>query len=144
MEQSDLKKQIAVLVVEDDENLKRLIKSHLANFGFERIQEADDGNFALQILSQINIDLIIADWHMPGMDGLEFYSLLKNNDDFKDIPFLMITGEAKKEKVVEAFTSGIKNYIIKPFEAADLERKVYKLLNLKLSLLPPSKPEPLL
>ena len=143
MGQNDLKKQIAVLVVEDDKNLKRLIRSHLENFGFERIQEADDGNSAFLLLSQIKIDLIVADWHMPGMDGLEFYALLKNKDDFKDIPFLMITGEAKKEKVVEAFTSGIKNYIIKPFEAEDLERKVYKLLNLKLSL-PPSKPEPLL
>ena len=139
MGQNDLKKEIAVLVVEDDKNLKRLIKSHLENFGFERILEADDGNSAFQILSQINIDLIIADWHMPGMDGLEFYSLMKTKDEFKDIPFLMITGEAKKEKVIEAFTSGIKNYIIKPFEGEDLERKVHKLLNLKSSL-PPSKP----
>ena len=143
MGQDDLKKQITILVIEDDKNLKRLIKSHLKNFGFERIQEADDGNSALQILSEINIDLIIADWHMPGMDGLEFYALLKNKDGFKDIPFLMVTGEAKKEKVIEAFTSGIKNYIIKPFEAEDLERKVHKLLNLKSSL-PPSKPGPLL
>jgi len=141
--QQDLKKEITVLVVEDDKNLKRLIKSYLENFGFERIQEADDGNAALQILSQTLIDLIIADWHMPGMDGLEFYSLLKSKDAFKDIPFLMITGEAKKEKVIEAFTSGIKNYIIKPFESEDLERKVHKLLKLKSSL-PPSKPEPLL
>ena len=143
MGQQDLKKEITVLVLEDDKNLKRLIKSYMKNFGFERIQEADDGNAALQILSQTPIDLIIADWHMPGMDGLEFYSLLKSKDAFKDIPFLMITGEAKKEKVIEAFTSGIKNYIIKPFESEDLERKVHKLLKLKSSL-PPSKPEPLL
>jgi len=139
--QNDLKKQITVLVIEDDKYLKRLIKSQLENFGFERIQEANDGNSTFQILSQINIDLIIADWRMPGMDGLEFYSLLKNKDDFKDIPFLMVTGESKKEKVIEAFTSGIKNYIIKPFEAEDLERKVYKLLKLNSSL-PPSKPQP--
>jgi len=140
---SDLKREIAILVVEDDKNLKRLIKSQLKSFGFERIEEADDGAFALQILSQNNIQLIIADWHMPGMDGLEFHASLKNNDSFKGIPFLMITGEAKKEKVVEAFTSGVKNYIIKPFESGDLERKVHKLLKLKSSL-PPSKPEPLL
>ncbi len=143
MAQSDLKKEITVLVVEDDKNLKRLIKSQLKGFGFERIEEADDGASALQVLSQNNIQLIIADWHMPGMDGLEFHALLKANEDFKGIPFLMITGEAKKEKVIEAFTSGIKNYIIKPFESGDLERKVHKLLNLKSSL-PPSKPESLL
>lgn len=138
MGQNDLKKEITILVIEDDKNLKRLIKSHLENFGFERIQEADDGNSAFQIMSQINIGLIIADWHMPGMDGLDFYSLMKNKDDFKNIPFLMITGEAKKEKVIEAFTSGIKNYIIKPFEAEDLERKVRKLLHLE-PFLPPSE-----
>ena len=130
MAKSDLKKQITVLVVEDDKNLKRLIKSHLEKFGFELIQEADDGCSALKILSQFKIGLIIADWRMPGMDGMEFYSLLKENDSFKNIPFLMITGEAKKEKVVEAFTSGIRNYIVKPFEAEDLEKKIHKLLKI--------------
>jgi len=94
--QDDLKKPITILVIEDDKNLKRLIKSHLKNFGFERIHEADDGNSALQILSEIKIDLIIADWHMPGMDGLEFYALLKNKDGFKDIPFF--DGHRRSEK----------------------------------------------
>jgi len=141
--QSDLKREIAILVIEDDKNLKRLIKSLLKRFGFERIEEASDGTFALQILLKKSIQLVIADWHMPGMDGLEFYTLLKENEEFKGIPFLMITGEAKKEKVIQAFTSGIRNYIIKPFESDDLERKVHKLLKLKSSL-PPAKREPLI
>ena len=143
MAQSDLKREIAILVIEDDKNLKRLIKSLLKRLGFERIEEASDGTSALQILSKKSIQLVIADWHMPGMDGLEFYTLLKENEEFKDIPFLMITGEAKKEKVIQAFTSGIRNYIIKPFESDDLERKVHKLLKLKSSL-PPVKRESLI
>ena len=65
MAQSDLKREIAILVIEDDKNLKRLIKSLLKRFGFERIEEASDGTSALQILSKKSIQLVIADWHMP-------------------------------------------------------------------------------
>ncbi len=119
-----------VLVVDDSPVMRRIIKKNLKQAGFleENILESPDGDTATDRILVENFDLIISDWHMPKVDGLEFFYRLQAYDDFKDIPFLMVTSEAQKEKVMEALNAGISNYILKPFTAMDLEKKIKQIL----------------
>ena len=122
-----------VLVVDDSPVMRRIIKKNLKQAGFleENILESPDGDTATDRILVENFDLIISDWHMPKVDGLEFFYRLQAYDDFKDIPFLMVTSEAQKEKVMEALNAGISNYILKPFTAMDLEKKIKQILSKK-------------
>jgi len=122
-----------VLVVDDSPVMRRIIKKNLKQAGFleENILESPDGDTATDWILVENFDLIISDWHMPKVDGLEFFYRLQAYDDFKDIPFLMVTSEAQKEKVMEALNAGISNYILKPFTAMDLEKKIKQILSKK-------------
>ncbi len=122
-----------VLVVDDSPVMRRIIKKNLKQAGFleENILESPDGDTATDWVLVENFDLIISDWHMPRVDGLEFFYRLQAYDDFKDIPFLMVTSEAQKVKVMEALNAGISNYILKPFTAMDLEKKIKQILSKK-------------
>lgn len=119
-----------VLVVDDSPVMRRIIKKNLKQAGFleKNILESPDGDAATDWILVENFDLIISDWHMPKVDGLEFFYRLQAYDDFKDIPFLMVTSEAHKEKVMEALNAGISHYILKPFTAMDLEKKIKQIL----------------
>ena len=122
-----------VLVVDDSPVMRRIIKKNLKQAGFleKNILESPDGDAATDWILVEKFDLIISDWHMPKVDGLEFFYRLQAYDDFKNIPFLMVTSEAHKEKVMEALNAGISNYILKPFTAMDLEKKIKQILSKK-------------
>lgn len=122
-----------VLVVDDSPVMRRIIKKNLKQAGFldENILESLEGDTATDWILVKNFDLIISDWHMPKVDGLEFFYRLQAYDDFKDIPFLMVTSEAQKVKVMEALNAGISNYILKPFTAMDLEKKIKQIISKK-------------
>lgn len=113
--------------------MRRIIKKNLKQAGFldENILESLEGDTATDWILVKNFDLIISDWHMPKVDGLEFFYRLQAYDDFKDIPFLMVTSEAQKVKVMEALNAGISNYILKPFTAMDLEKKIKQIISKK-------------
>lgn len=119
-----------VLVVDDSAAMRMVIKKNLKQAGFldKNILQSPDGDAATDRILVENFDLIISDWHMPKVDGLEFFYRLQAYDDFKDIPFLMVTSEAQKENVLEALNAGIVNYILKPFTAMDLEKKIKQIL----------------
>ncbi|SPF43734.1 chemotaxis regulator transmitting signal to flagellar motor component [Syntrophobacter sp. SbD1] len=121
-------KNLTVLVVDDFVTMRRIVRKILRDLDFENIIEAEDGTAALEVLKTTKIDLIVSDWNMPKMTGLELLKEVRANDKIKDTPFLMVTAEAQKENIVEAVKARVSNYIVKPFTAATLEEKLAKIV----------------
>ena len=122
---------INVLVIDDFATVRRIIKETLKSAGYKSIIEAEDGKIALKILEKEEIRLIICDWIMPNMSGIELLKTVKNTDNLKNIPFIMVTAEGQKGNVIEAINAGVDNYIVKPFSPETLKDKVKKVLNKK-------------
>ncbi len=118
-----------VLVVDDFATMRRIIKNILLQLGFKNILEADDGTTAWDILNKEQVDLIISDWNMPKMPGIELLKKVRADDRFKDLPFLMVTAEAQKENIVEAVKHRVSQYIVKPFTPETLQEKLNKIFN---------------
>jgi len=124
-----------VLVVDDFPTMRRIVKNLLKQLGFEHIDEAEDGAQALIRLRGGNFGLVISDWNMPNMEGIELLrNVRKEPEPLRDIPFLMVTAEAEKEKVIEAIKAGVDNYVVKPFTAEILKEKLEKIAEKKKSL----------
>lgn len=119
--------KMKVLVVDDFSTMRRIVKNILRQLGFENIVEADDGENAVRKLESERIDFIVSDWNMPNMSGLELLKWVRSHDEFKDLPFLMVTAEAQKENVLEAVKAKVSNYIVKPFTAETLSEKIEKI-----------------
>lgn len=121
--------EFCVLIVDDFSIMRGIIRRMLLKeFGTNNIFEAEDGITAWQILSAEKIDLILCDWNMPNMTGLDLLEKVRSHKDFSKIPFIMITAEGKKENVIEATKKGVSGYIIKPFTAKDLRKKLSPIL----------------
>lgn len=118
---------IEVLVVDDAATMRRIVRSLLRELGFKNVREAEDGNSALEELKRRRADLVISDWNMPHMSGIELLRAIRGSETLKDIPVLMVTAETKKENVLEAVQAGVNNYIVKPFNAKTLEEKLSKI-----------------
>jgi two-component system chemotaxis response regulator CheY len=121
-------KNLTVLVVDDFLTMRRIVRKILRDLDFEDIIEAEDGSAALDVLKRTRVDLIVSDWNMPKMTGLELLKEVRSTESIKDIPFLMVTAEAQKENILEAVKAKVSNYIVKPFTAAILEEKLAKIL----------------
>ncbi len=121
-------KDLTVLIVDDFLTMRRIVRKILRDLDFQNIIEAEDGSAALDVLKTTKVDLIVSDWNMPRMTGLELLKEVRGNDNFKDTPFLMVTAEAQKENIVEAVKARVSNYIVKPFTAATLEEKLAKIV----------------
>jgi two-component system, chemotaxis family, chemotaxis protein CheY len=117
-----------VCVVEDEKVSRKMTIELLKKMGITKIIASTNGETALQKIKLQKVDLIISDWHMPIMDGLEFYKAVKKEADLQDTPFLMVTVEDSKERVVEALKLGIRDYIVKPLSSKSFEGKVKSLL----------------
>jgi len=115
---------IPILVVDDFATMRRIIKTSLRQLGFENITEAEDGKVALSKLQAGDYKLIISDWNMPNMMGIDLLRAVRGDERLKPTPFLMVTAEAQKENVLEAAKAGVSNYIVKPFTANDLQKKL--------------------
>ena len=120
---------INVLIVDDFATMRRILRNILKQLGFTNIIEADDGTTALEVLDKQKIDLIISDWNMPKMSGLDLLKAVRADDAFKDIPFLMVTAEAQKENIIDAVQAGVSNYIVKPFTAEQISEKLENIFN---------------
>jgi two-component system, chemotaxis family, chemotaxis protein CheY len=118
-----------VMVVDDSSVMRQIIKNNLKQLGFElsNLLDAEDGEDALQKINQDRIDLVISDWNMPKMTGIDFLKAVRADDAFKELPFLMVTSEADKEKIMEAVQAGVNQYIVKPFNANQLEEKIREI-----------------
>lgn len=122
-----LNTNIKILVVDDFLTMRRIIKNILNQLGFKDIIEADDGTTALEILKKQKVDLIISDWNMPKMTGLELLKAVRSDENLRDIKFIMVTAEAQKENVIEAIKHGVNQYIVKPFTPETLKEKLEKV-----------------
>jgi two-component system chemotaxis response regulator CheY len=115
-----------VLVVDDFATMRKIIKNVLKQINIENTVEAENGRQALQTLKSDSVDLIISDWIMPEMTGIEFLRACKEDPTIKKIPFIMVTAEAQKDSVVEAIKGGVDNYIVKPFTPERLQDAIDK------------------
>jgi two-component system chemotaxis response regulator CheY len=113
-----------VLVVDDYSTMRRIIRNLLTQIGYSEIDEAADGNEALQKLRAVHYGLVISDWNMEPMTGFDLLKQVRADDKLKTTPFIMVTAESKTENVVAAKQAGVDNYIVKPFNATTLQQKI--------------------
>ena len=116
-----------ILVVDDFSTMRRIIKNLLRDLGFSNTSEADDGLTALPMLKSGNFDLLVTDWNMPGMQGIDLLKAVRADARLKELPVLMVTAEQKREQIVEAAQAGVNGYIVKPFTAQTLKEKIDKI-----------------
>ncbi len=117
-----------VLIVDDYKTMLRIIRNLLKQIDFENVEEASDGNEALGKLRDGNFGLVISDWNMEPMTGLELLQHVRADAKLKSLPFIMVTAESKTENVIAAKQAGVSNYIVKPFNAETLKGKIEKVL----------------
>ena len=117
-------KTVRIMVVDDFAGMRTILKHTLHLLGYDNITEARGGHDALSKLKEGECELIISDWTMPNMSGLEFLSALKADERLRSIPFLMITANAERDEVIQAAQAGVSHYIIKPFSAELLQKKL--------------------
>ena len=117
-----------VLIVDDYKTMLRIIRNLLKQIGFNSVDEATDGVEALSKLRAGTFGLVISDWNMAPMTGLELLQAVRAEPRLKTLPFIMITAESKTENVVAAKQAGVSNYIVKPFNAETLQGKIEKVL----------------
>ena len=117
---------INVLIVDDMAAMRKILRTLLSQLGFKNVDEAEDGKQAFDKLRQDpgKYDLVITDWNMPNMTGIELVQAIRNDGNLKHLPVLMVTAEAKKENVLMAIKAGVNNYIVKPFTAETLKEKI--------------------
>ncbi|MBW2644096.1 MAG: response regulator [Deltaproteobacteria bacterium] len=116
-----------VLIVDDFATMRRILRNILKQIGFKNMIEADNGKNALKELKKEKVDLIMCDWNMPEMPGIDLLKNMKADDELKDIPFVMVTAEAQKDNIVEAVKAGVSNYVVKPFTAETINEKLKKV-----------------
>lgn len=117
-----------VLVVDDYTTMRRILTSLLHQIGFKNVQDASDGGSALAKLRDGQVGLVISDWNMEPMSGLQLLKEVRADTKLKDTPFIMVTAESKVENVAAAKEAGVNNYIVKPFNADTLKKKIEAVL----------------
>jgi two-component system, chemotaxis family, chemotaxis protein CheY len=113
-----------ILIVDDQSTMRNLIKGMLGKMGFRDLEEAEDGDVALNRLKEQPFDLVISDLHMPRLSGLEFLKAARNTESLKNTSFLMVTTESSKSAVLEAIKLKVNGYIVKPFMPETLQEKL--------------------
>jgi len=122
-------KNMSFLVVDDFPTMRRIVRSLLKELGFTNVDEAEDGQDALNKLRSGKFEFVVSDWNMPNLDGLEMLKEIRQDNALKDLPVLMVTAEAKKENIIAAAQAGANGYVVKPFTAATLEEKLNKIFD---------------
>ncbi len=119
-----------VLVVDDFATMRRIVKNILTQLGFTNIVEADDGSTAIEVLKADNsVDMVISDWNMPKMTGLELLKAVRSDPELANMPFIMVTAEAQQENIIQAVKAKVSQYIVKPFTAETLGEKIDKIFS---------------
>ena len=120
-----------LLVVDDSSTMRRIIKNTLARLGYKDVLEGADGIEGWeQMNTNPDIDMLITDWNMPEMNGLELVKKVRGDDRFKDTPIIMVTTEGGKAEVITALKAGVNNYIVKPFTPQVLKEKLSAVMGI--------------
>lgn len=120
-------KNLRFLVVDDFATMRRIVRNLLQDLGYKNIEEAEDGQDALNRLRTSSFDFVVSDWNMPHIDGLQLLKTIRQEPELMKLPVLMVTAEAKRENIIAAAQAGANGYIVKPFTAATLEEKLGKI-----------------
>ena len=118
-----------VLIVDDFATMRRILKNIMKQLGFSNIIEAENGKDALKQLKAESVGLVLCDWNMPEMAGIDLLNAVRGDDQLKQTPFVMVTAEAQKENILEAVKAGVSSYIVKPFTAETVEEKLKKVFS---------------
>ena len=121
-------KSTPILVVDDYKTMVRIVRNLLQQLGFDNIDDASDGASALAKLRAQRFGLVISDWAMEPMSGLELLQAMRADPDLKTLPFIMITAENRKERVAKAEQAGADGYIVKPFSAEALSERIARVI----------------
>ncbi len=113
-----------ILVVDDSSTMRRILKMSLARCGYTNVEEAGDGAEGLAQCREKQYDLVLTDWNMPNMDGLQMILNLREMPAYATVPIVMVTTEGAKDDVIEALTRGATSYIVKPFTPETLSEKL--------------------
>jgi two-component system chemotaxis response regulator CheY len=118
-----------ILVVDDFSTMRRIVRNLLVELGFTNtlIQEAEDGNAALVLLRTQPFDLVVTDWNMPNMTGIDLLRAIRADAALKAMPVLMVTAENNRDQIIAAAQSGVNGYVVKPFTAVTRKEKHDKI-----------------
>ena len=116
-----------ILVVDDMSTMRRIVKNIMKQLGFANVEEAENGQDALDKLRADTFGFVISDWNMPVMTGIDLLRAIRADEKLKALPVLMVTAEAQKENLIEAIQAGVSNYIVKPFSAEVVQEKMNKI-----------------
>ena len=119
--------KMKILVVDDMVTMRKIVKNILKQLGFVHIDEAENGQEALQKLRSDAFGFVVSDWNMPVMTGIDLLRAIRADEKLKAIPVLMVTAEAQQSNLIEAVQAGVSNYIVKPFTAETMQEKLGKL-----------------
>jgi two-component system chemotaxis response regulator CheY len=127
--ETGLNKNMKILVVDDFSTMRRIVRNLLVELGFsgQLIQEADDGENALVMLKSQPFDMVVTDWNMPNMTGIDLLRAIRAEASLKGLPVLMVTAENNRDQIIAAAQAGVNGYIVKPFTAATLQEKLTKI-----------------
>ena len=118
-----------VLIVDDFATMRKVVRNMLRQLGFDNVSEAENGQEAFRMVKAGDFGLIVSDWNMPVMTGLEFLKAIREDEKTKGVPFLMVTAESLKENIIQAIQAGASNYIVKPFTPQIFEEKLNTIFN---------------
>jgi two-component system, chemotaxis family, chemotaxis protein CheY len=116
------------LIVDDSSTMRRIIINTLNKLGHQDFLEAGNGREGIERLTGGGVDMIITDWNMPEMNGIDFIKAVRSTPNAKDVPVLMVTTNAAKDDIVEALRAGVNNYVVKPFTAETIKEKIDAVL----------------
>lgn len=121
-------KGMFILVVDDYNTMRRIIRNLLKQLGFEHVDEAAHGGEAFAKMQEKHYGLVISDWNMEPVTGMELLKQVRADEKLKATPFIMVTAESKPENVIAAKQAGVSNYIVKPFNAETLKTKMSSVI----------------
>lgn len=120
-------KDIKILIVDDMMTMRKLVAKSLTEMGFTNLTDADNGESALEKIKLVGSDqfkLIVSDWNMPKLTGIELLKTVRNMQDYRNVPFVLLTAESEKTQVIQAIQARVSGYVTKPFTTAILEEKL--------------------
>lgn len=124
-----MNKNLRILSIDDSPVMRYITKRYFDNLGFANTTLANDGNSGLALLLQEPFDLVVTDWSMPGMSGIDLLRAIRADAMLKHLPVVMVTGEATREQAMEAEQAGVNGFVTKPFTEATLQANISRIFN---------------